>query len=33
VVQRHGGQLRIESELGRGSRFMLSFPASRWLSA
>ena len=29
VVQRHGGQLRIESELGRGSNFMLSFPANR----
>lgn len=33
VVQRHGGQLRIESELGRGSNFMLSFPASRVLPA
>ncbi len=29
VVQRHGGQLRIESELGLGSTFMLIFPASR----
>ena len=29
VVQRHGGQLRIDSEPGRGSTFMLSFPASR----
>jgi two-component system, OmpR family, phosphate regulon sensor histidine kinase PhoR len=29
VAQRHGGQLRIESELGRGSNFMLSFPLSR----
>jgi len=29
VMQRHGGQLRIESEPGRGSVFMLNFPASR----
>lgn len=29
VVQRHGGQLRIESELGQGSTFMLIFPTNR----
>lgn len=29
VMQRHGGELRIESELGKGSRFSLIFPASR----
>ena len=29
VVQRHGGQLRIESQPGRGSNFMLVFPGSR----
>ncbi len=29
IVQRHGGQLRIESELGKGSRFAITFPASR----
>jgi len=29
VVQRHGGELRIESQLGKGSTFMLFFPASR----
>jgi two-component system phosphate regulon sensor histidine kinase PhoR len=29
VMQRHGGELRIESELGKGSRFILIFPASR----
>jgi two-component system phosphate regulon sensor histidine kinase PhoR len=29
VVQRHGGELDIRSEPGRGSRFRLSFPASR----
>ncbi len=29
VMQRHGGDLKIESELGKGSRFILIFPASR----
>jgi two-component system phosphate regulon sensor histidine kinase PhoR len=29
VMQRHGGELKIESELAKGSRFTLIFPASR----
>ena len=29
VLQRHGGELRIASEPGKGSRFTLIFPASR----
>ena len=29
VVQRHGGELDIRSELGKGSRFRLIFPAAR----
>ncbi len=29
VAQRHGGELRIESQLGKGSNFMLSLPISR----
>ncbi len=29
VMQRHGGELRIESQLGMGSRFELAFPAAR----
>ena len=29
VVQRHGAELHIESKLGEGSRFSISFPASR----
>ncbi|MFO1253750.1 MAG: phosphate regulon sensor histidine kinase PhoR [Inhella sp.] len=33
ICQRHGGQLRIESEVGRGSRFSLCWPANRVRSA
>jgi len=29
VMQRHGGELRIQSELGKGSTFMLLMPSSR----
>ena len=29
VMQRHGGELQIQSELGKGSTFNLIFPASR----
>jgi signal transduction histidine kinase len=29
VLQLHGGSLRVESQEGRGSRFILSLPASR----
>mgnify|MGYP006207637469 CR=1 FL=1 len=29
VVQRHGGELRIDSQLGVGSHFELAFPAAR----
>jgi signal transduction histidine kinase len=28
-MQRHGGELQIQSELGKGSTFNLIFPASR----
>ena len=31
VMQRHGGELRIESEVGKGSKFSLIFPESRSL--
>ena len=31
VMQRHGGELRIESEVGRGSKFSLVFPVARSL--
>ena len=30
VMQRHGGSLSISSEVGKGSCFKLTFPASRW---
>jgi len=33
VAQRHGGALRIDSQLGVGSTFMLALPASRRLQA
>ena len=29
VTQRHGAELKIESQIGRGSRFSIVFPASR----
>ncbi len=29
VMQRHGGELMIQSEVGKGSRFRLMFPAAR----
>jgi len=29
VMQRHGGELKIESKLGQGSRFSLIFPGTR----
>jgi two-component system phosphate regulon sensor histidine kinase PhoR len=29
VVQRHGGELRIQSQVGKGSTFMLVLPAGR----
>jgi two-component system phosphate regulon sensor histidine kinase PhoR len=29
VVQRHGGEIEIHSEVGKGSRFKLVFPAAR----
>jgi two-component system phosphate regulon sensor histidine kinase PhoR len=28
-MQRHGGELQIQSEIGKGSTFNLIFPASR----
>ncbi|MEY4695366.1 MAG: Phosphate regulon sensor protein PhoR, partial [Pseudomonadota bacterium] len=33
VAQRHGGELRIQSQVGQGSDFMLVLPASRVESA
>jgi two-component system, OmpR family, phosphate regulon sensor histidine kinase PhoR len=29
VVQRHGGEVKISSEVGKGSRFSFTLPASR----
>ena len=29
IAQRHGAELRIESAVGKGSRFALVFPATR----
>jgi two-component system phosphate regulon sensor histidine kinase PhoR len=31
-MQRHGGELKIESELGKGSKFSLIFPVSRMVT-
>jgi len=33
VMQRHGGELKIESEMGKGSKFTLIFPVSRVLQS
>jgi two-component system phosphate regulon sensor histidine kinase PhoR len=33
VMQRHGGELLVQSEVGKGSRFRLVFPAARVRSA
>jgi two-component system phosphate regulon sensor histidine kinase PhoR len=33
VAQRHGGELRIESQVGQGSTFMLVLPMSRCVVA
>jgi len=32
-MQRHGGELRIESVVGQGATFSLSFPANRVISS
>ena len=33
VMQRHGGNLQISSDLGQGSCFKLVFPSVRWMAA
>ncbi len=30
IVTRHGGEIRVESEAGRGTAFTLTFPAANW---
>jgi two-component system phosphate regulon sensor histidine kinase PhoR len=29
IAQAHGGKVRLESQIGQGSRFMLSMPLAR----
>ncbi len=30
IVKRHGGEIRVESQAGRGTSFTLTFPAATW---